>query len=69
MDQDIISQMTPMDWLLVAIVLGLVAFTLWIVYLAVEEPIKSWRKSREVRRKLAEAEAARNAAAAEDEEG
>lgn len=37
---DIISQMTPTDWFLVAVVLALVAFTLFIVWLAVQEPLK-----------------------------
>ena len=65
MDQDIISQMTPTDWFLVAVVLALVAFTVFIIYLALEDPIKNYRKHREVQRKLAEAEAARARAQAE----
>ena len=68
MEQDIISRMTPTDWFLVAVVLALIAFTIFIVYLALEDPIKNYRKHREVQRKLAEAEATRAAAEARETE-
>lgn len=38
---DIISQMTLTDWMLVVVTLGLTALTAFIVYLIVEDPIKS----------------------------
>ncbi len=53
---DIISQMTPTDWFLVAVVIGLLALTGFIIYLALEEPVKNYRKRRARERAKAAAE-------------
>ncbi len=55
---DIISQMQPMDWVLVVIVLGLTALTIWVAWLfydmVIKEAIETSRKRKAEQRKRAE---------------